>query len=58
MIHTIRSSEHKKSIVTCYIRVKTHKKQFMALFRYVKTACKIPEYLTQRFRFLSNKTKI
>ena len=44
MIHTIRSSEHKKSIVTCYIRVKTHKKQFMALFRYVKTACKIPEY--------------
>ena len=57
MIYTIHSSEHKKSIVTYYIRVKTHKNSLWLYSGTLKQPVKFQNILSQRFRFLSNKTK-
>ena len=57
MIYTIHSNEHKKSIVTCYIRVKTHKNSLWLHSGTLKQPVKFQNNLSQRFRFLSNKTK-
>ena len=57
MIYTTHSSEHKKSIVTCYIRVKTHKNSLWLYSGTLKQPVKFQNILSQRFRFLSNKTK-